>query len=175
MTAARPRLQSALRLAAGALAAITVGALLIAALGAAPWVREQLDFRFAGPARRPAAAIDIAATNGCLAAAPLLSAWAVQRRPGLRVPLDASLGILAAANVAVMAAALGAYGLQLLGSVALHGALELGGFAVCAAAYLAARHHALSRDAVVGASVLALALLAAAALVETYVQLGAGR
>jgi hypothetical protein len=175
MSATRLLVGAALRLAAGALALVALGALLVAALGVGPWARDQLAFRFAEPARRPGAAFDVAAANARLAAAALLSAWAVRHRPGLRAALDPVLGLVAAANLALLAVALGAYGRPLLESVALHGPLELAAFAVCAAAYLAARQQELDRNALVGAGAAAFALLAAAAIVETHLQLGAAR
>jgi hypothetical protein len=175
MTATRPLLEAALRLAAGALASLVLGAVLVAALGAGAWTRDQLDFRFAEPARRADLALATAASNARLAAAALLAASAVQRRPSLRAPLDSALGLLAAANLGLIGAAVGAYGRPLLESVALHGPLELAAFAVCGAAYLTARRQQLTGRTLVAASGISFALLALAAAGETYVQIGAGR
>ena len=100
----------------------------------------------------------------------------MRRRPQLRLPLDATLGLLLALNMAALGAALGGYGPRLLEALALHGPLELAAFALAGGAYLAARarpaHH---RPPWRAAAAVAVALLAGRRLVETYVRLGADR
>jgi hypothetical protein len=175
MTAARALVSPAVQLAALALAALTVCALVVAAVGAAPRVRSELDFGFVAPPRRPGAALDIAATNLRLGGAALVAAWVVQLHPKLRPLPDAALGLVAILNLAVVGFALAAYGPPLLESVAPHGLLELAAFAVCGSAYLAARRRDLTSRQLAAAAALATALLALAALTETYLRLGAAR
>lgn len=156
-------------------AAVSIGAVALGvrALEADAAARQLLAFGFAAPSRQPGRAVEIAAGNLRLAGTALLAAWVVQQRPAFRSVLDAALGGLAALNLALIGLALGAYGTHLLISVAAHGPLELGGFAGAGSAYLAARNRALTRRRLVVAGGISVALVSAAAVTETYVQLGA--
>lgn len=160
------------QLALAALVLIAATALLISAVGVAPAARELLAFRFDGPARKPTAAMEIAATNLQLVAASLLAARAVRTRPQLRLVFDVALASVLAINTAALGAALAAYGFRLLDAVALHGPLELAAFALAGGAYLSARAGELSTRRLAVTAVVAVALIAAAAVVEAYVQVG---
>lgn len=162
------------QVALAALALISVTALLVRALGAGQAARELLAFRFAGPPRESAAALQVAASNLRLVAGALLAAWAVRTRPQLRLPLDLTLAAVVALNSAVVGGALGAYGPRLLKALVLHGPLELAAFALAGGAYLAARAGELPSGRLAAAAVVACLLIAAGAVVETYVQIGAG-
>lgn len=147
------------------------GALIVVALDASATSREWLVFGFAAPGRRPEHALEIATSNLRLAGAGLLGAWTVQLRPSLRPLLDAVLGLVASLNLAMMGAALAGYGERLLASVALHGVLELAGFALVGAAYLSARTSELTARRLAAAGGIALMLLSASAVIEAYAQL----
>jgi hypothetical protein len=164
----------ALRFAFGTLGLTVALALLVRAVGAAPPVRELLGFRFDAPPREPGEALALAATNLRLAAAALLGAALVQTRPDLRMVLDATLGGLLAFNIAGAASALGAYGTRLLIDVGIHAALELIAFSLAGGVYFAARRRELDGRRLAGAAACCAWLLAGAALVETYLQLGSG-
>jgi hypothetical protein len=172
VSAAGPLVPLAGRVALGAAALAGASALLVWAPGAGAQVRQLLGFGFSGPARDPQAALEIAATNLRLVGACLLGAWAVGRRPELRLACDAALGLLLALNAAAVGVALGAYGTQMLQAVALHGPLELAAFAWGGGAYLAARRDPLSASRLAAAAAAASAFALAGAWFETYVQLG---
>jgi hypothetical protein len=175
VTTARPLILSAGRLVAGALALVGLVALSVTALDADRWARTQLVLNFDESPRQPGAAVNVATANLRLAAATLIAAWAVRQCPRLGLFLDVALGLVAALNLAIVGLALGGYGVRLLGSVALHGPVELAAFALCGSAYLAARQRALTGRRLATAGGLAAALLALAAITETYLQLGAAR
>jgi hypothetical protein len=167
--------RDALRFACGTIGLIVALALVVRAVGAAPPVRELLGFRFDAPPREPEEALALAATNLRLAAAALLAAALVQSRPDLRMLLDATLGGLLAFNIAGAASALGAYGTRLLIDVGVHAALELMAFSLAGGVYFAARRRELDGCRLAGAAACCAWLLAGAALVETYLQLGGGK
>jgi hypothetical protein len=172
VSGARPLPARATRVALVALALMAATALLVAAAGAGDRARELLGLRFAGPSGRPADALQVATTNLRLAATALIAAWAVRGRPQLRRPLDLTLAAVGGLNVATMGVALGAYGDRLLGPVAMHAPLELGAFAVGGGAYLAARAGELGAGRLAIAAGVAVVLVAAGAVAETYVQIG---
>jgi hypothetical protein len=165
----------AARVALVAIALIAGTALLVRALGADDRTHALLGLRFAGPGGNRADALQAAGTNLRLAAAALIAAWAVRGRPRLRLALDATLAVVAALNLATMGLALGAYGSRLLASVALHGPLELAAFSLAGGAYLAARAGELGAGRLAIAAGVAVVLVAAGAVAETYVQIGAAR
>lgn len=154
------------RFARNALAAIATTALLVWALDTGDQTRELLAFDFNNPGRGPNEAIQIAATNLRLAAAALLAAWSVRSQPRLRLPLDITLAMVMTLNIAAAGLALGSYGFPLLAATALHGTLELAGFALCGGAYLAAREDQLSSHALLAGAAAAAALLLAGAVIE---------
>jgi protein-S-isoprenylcysteine O-methyltransferase Ste14 len=168
-----------LRLHAGRVAlagvALTAGtALLVRLLDADHQARQLLGFDFNPPARRPGQAIEIGATNLRLVAAALLAAVVVHGRPQLRRPLDATLAVVLALNTATLGVALGAYGTRLIGAVALHAPLELAAFLLAGGAYLAARGPELTAGGLTAVAAVAVTLVAAGAIVETYVRIGGG-
>ena len=167
--------RDALRFAFGTIGLIVALSLVVRAVGAAPPVRELLGFSFDAPPREPGEALALAATNLRLAAAALLAAALVRTRPDLRMFLDATLGGLLAFNIAGAASALGAYGTRLLIDVGVHAALELMAFSLAGGVYFAARRRELDGRRLAGAAACCAWLLADAALVETYLQLGSGQ
>ena len=74
-----------------------------------------------------------------------------------------------------LGAAAGGYGPRLLETLALHGPLELAGFALAGAAYLAARTQQLTLPDLGTTAAVAAVLLLAAAWIETYLSIGADR
>ncbi len=174
MSATRSLPRHAARVALATLALTISTALLVWALGAGHYARQLLGFPFDPPARRPGEALEIAATNLRLVAASLLAALVVRVRPQLRRLFDITLVVVLALNTATVGVALGAYGTRLLGALVLHGPLELAAFALAGSAYLAARAGELSIGRLPGVAVVAVALVGAGAVVETYVQIGAG-
>jgi hypothetical protein len=165
----------AARVAVCALALTGVAAMLVRAFGADVDARELLGFHFDPPARQPAEALRIGATNLRFVTAALVAAWAVTSRPRLRVPFDITLALVLALNVGAVGLALGAYGTRALHAVAAHGPFELAAFSLAGGAYLAARAGELSSHELIQAAVVALALAALGAAVEAYVQLGDAR
>jgi hypothetical protein len=159
---------------AAALALTGAVALLTRALGAGG-ARELLGLPFAPPAREPGEALQAAATNGRYVAAPLVAAWAVTSTPCPRFPFDVTLALVFVLNVGAVGVALGAYGTRALHAIAAHWPLELGAFALAGGAYLAARGGPLAGRSLIPVAVLALALVALGAVVETYVQIGGTR
>jgi hypothetical protein len=140
--------------------------------GLAPAARELLGFKFAPPAASIAEAAATAAGNLRLAAAVLLAALVVRLRPGSRRPLDVVVAALAALNAGAVGLAVGAYGTRALAALAGHGPLELAAFALAGGAYLAGRVGELSTGAFATTAGIAAALIALAAVVETYAAIG---
>jgi hypothetical protein len=160
--------------AAGLVAAIAAvaGAVQLAEASAA--ARRALAFEFSRPPATPGEAVAVAAGNLRLAGAVLLAALLVGLRPAIRPALDVVVGALAGLNATTAGVALAAYGMRLLEAVAAHAPLELAGFAVAGGAYLSARRRPLVGRQLVAAAAACGGLLAGAAVLETYVQIGAG-
>jgi hypothetical protein len=154
------------------LAAIAVVAAVVRLAGRASQARDRLAFQFAPPPGRLGEAAAVAAGNLRLAGAVLLAALLVGLRPGTRPALDLVIAALAALNAAAAGLGLGSYGRRLLEAVAAHAALEFAAFALAGGAYLAARRGPLDARRLAAAAAACTCLLGAAALVETYVQLG---
>jgi hypothetical protein len=173
MTRSQQLVATSARLFVAAGAAICTAALGVNALAASS-VRSQLDLQLNEPPGEPGAALEVLGTNARLASAVLAGALAAQRFPSARTALDLTLGTLAILNVAVLAAALGAYGAALVGRVAIHTALEIAAFAIAGGSYLAARNQHLTASVLLLATALASALLLTAALAETHLELGGG-
>jgi hypothetical protein len=173
MTRSQQLVATSARLFAAAGAAICTAALVVSTLAASS-VRSQLDLKPYEPPGEPGAALQVLSTNARLVAAVLAGALAAQRFPSARTALDLTLGTLASLNAAILAAALGAYGTALVGRVAIHTALELAVFAIAGGSYLAARNQQLTASVLLLATALAGALLMAAALAETYLDIGGG-
>ena len=155
--------------ATSAAAVAAAAAMAVAAAGLADDARAQLRFDFTGIQRTPAAVVDIALHNLRLAAGVLLCAALV---PSLgrhaRHAVSALLATVLVLNAAAVGVAIAAYGGRLLAATRVHLPLELAGLALAGGAYLQALRQPLRplALALVGAS--CLALLLAAAAVETY-------
>ena len=133
--------------------------------------RAELALGFPGPTRRAGEAVEIALHNGRYAAAVLVACVAVGWAPGLRPLLDIVLGGLLGLNAGLIGSAFGAYGMQLLRALAIHGAVELVAFALCGGAYLCARRRRLTASELVLVALCAALLVTAAAYLEVYVSL----
>jgi len=168
-----PLLCAGVRIAAAACAVCAAVALCVVVSGERRSVRAELGFGFPSAPRELADAGVIAAHNGRYAAAVLTACLAVSWTPALRPLLDTALAALLGFNAAVIGVALGAYGPRLAAAIALHGTLELAGFAIAGGAYLRARRDELARSELARAACLALGLVCAAALVEAWVAPGA--
>jgi hypothetical protein len=170
----------ALIAAAGALAVAALAAIVTRAAFAGR-VRAALDFGFGGVPSRFDEAVDIFLNNarliGAVAAATLIvrsagvggdarDADPVGR--GLRLAADLSLGAAVAINCALVGAAVGAYGTRMVSAMLPHGPLELAGYSLALALYLRARESRLELAPALRLTGWAMALLATAALVETY-------
>lgn len=164
---------------ASASAAVVAVVLLLTAVGVAVSglaveLRQLLDLRFGGVRRTPGVAVDIAAHNGRLALGVLACAVAAPRlRQSVRLVLDAALAAVLAANALAVGAALGAYGRRAVAILAPHLLLELAALSLCGGAYLSARRGPLRVGTLARTAALTALLLAIAAIVETYVQIGA--
>jgi len=82
---------------------------------------------------------------------------------------DGVVAVLTAANVAIVGAALGAYGWPLVESLVPHGVLEVPAFMVGLLVYVRARRNTLTLQTACWAFAGAFVLLALAALLETYI------
>jgi hypothetical protein len=117
----------------------------------------------------------ILAANLRVVALPLLGAVALnasRAKPGraidVRALLDAFLGFGAVANALLLALSLGGYGLGRLVPWLLHLPVEFAALALALATYLAARRQPLSAAHLAAGAGLSGALLALAAVLETY-------
>jgi len=160
--------------AAGLVAAIAAVAVTVRLAGATSTVRSSLAFEFSRPPASLAEALAVAAGNVRLAGAILLAALLVGLRPAIRPALDIVVGALAGLNATTAGAALAAYGTRLLKAVATHAPLELAAFAIAGGAYLSARRHPLDGGQLIAAAAASGLLLAVAAILETYIQIGGG-
>jgi hypothetical protein len=171
----------AARVALGLLAVIAMVALAVR-LACAGRVRAWLGFPFTGvPASLEEAARIFAHNAGAMLGIGglLLIAQLAARRPEgpartqryLQVAGELLLAGVIAANLAVVGAALGAYGDRMLRAVLPHGPVELAAFALAIALYLQGRHRALAARHLLTTATASLGLLAAAALLEALVSL----
>jgi len=169
-----------LALCAAIVAAVAVAAVAVRLTLAAP-ARDLLGYPFADPHPSLAGAAAILATNArklvgvyglaLVAQAPLLAGEAGRpqaRRAVLRLACDAgAVGLLAPSGVLV-AVALGAYGSRMAAAMLPHGPLELVAFALALCVYRDARRRPVRAGRALGRAATGLALLAVAALLETY-------
>jgi hypothetical protein len=172
LTASRP--------AAGRATLILAARLATVALTAAAPARRWLAFPFTGVPATPGEALSIFAHNLRLLAAAaglLLIAQSPLRAgfvPGrasraLRAGGELVLGGVALANIALVGAALGAYGSRMAGALLPHGPVELAAYAFMGALYLRGRDAVLSGRAIATTATTSVALLALAAVLETFV------
>ena len=172
--------RSALAL-AGALIFLAVALAAIVRLGWATETRRLLDFGFAGMPARLDTAVSIFAHNARLLAAvfgailvaqsPWLAGRDIRHLPVmslLAAAVDAVLALGVAANVALVGAALGAYGVRMAVAMLPHGPLELAAYALALALYLQARRGPMTARHVLAVGALCLGGLALAALLETF-------
>jgi hypothetical protein len=176
--------RSILAISAALVTAVGLIALAVAAGAAAP-ARRALGFGFGGLRPGPQTALAIFAHNAMLLGGVILAAAVVHlagrrklasaQRLGAdvlaRSALDALVALEAAFNVAILGAAIGAYGTRMLRAILPHGPLELLAFAGGLALYRHAREGRLGWPLLLWAGAALLALLAGAALLETYVAL----
>jgi hypothetical protein len=160
--------------AAGLVAAIAAVAMTVRLAGATSTVRSSLAFEFSRPPASPGEALAVAAGNVRLVGAVLLAALVVGLRPEIRPALDLVVGALAGLNATIAGVALAAYGTRLLKAVVTHAPLEFAAFAVAGGAYLSARRDPLDGGQLIAAAAASSLLLGAAAVLETYAQIGAG-
>ena len=169
----------ALRVALGLLAVIAIVAIVVR-LAAAGRVRAWLGFPFTGVPATLEEAARIFAHNACAMlgiCGLLLIAQLADRRPEgpartqryLQVAGEVLLAGVVAANLAVVGAALGAYGTRMARAVLPHGPVELAAFALAIALYLQGRHRAIAVRHLIATGAASLGLLAAAALLEALV------
>jgi hypothetical protein len=158
--------------ATAAMSIATTTALFVLATGLGDDARRALRFGFGGVDRSVAEASRIAIHNARFAGGTLLCAALAPRLPTwTRVLIDLLLATLLAFNAGAVGLAFGAYGWRALFATAPHLSLEFGGLSLAGGAYLHARRRPLpprALAAVVGCCGL---LLAAAAVLETYVSM----
>jgi hypothetical protein len=164
------------------IAASTIAVALLVHLAVAGPARRLLDFPFAGLAARPETALSILATNlrlliATLAATVIVqSPWCVPRNGQRSVvgtlvvsALDALVALQSAFNVCIVGVAVGAYGSRMAAAMLPHGPLELAAFALALALYIQARRGPLPPRRLAAVAPSCIALLVAAAALETYV------
>jgi len=182
---AEPTLPGTARLAARIAGALTIAAFLVALtvrLAVAAHARHWLAFPFAGVPSRPAEVTSIFLHNlravsaiGGLLLVAQSAYWNTRaRQPGpihrmLQRVGEALLAAAAAANVIVVGASLGAYGIRMTRAALPHGPVELMAYALALALYLQGRHRRLPLGHIVAVGSLSVATLALAALLETFV------
>jgi hypothetical protein len=169
---------------AGAVAAILAAGCGVIALtvhvARAPAARHWLAFPFTGIPARPAIAASIflhnlralAAVWGLLLIAQS-TLWNADM-PGrmsraLRLSGEVLLGAAVAANVIVVGASVGAYGIRMLRATLPHGPFELASYSLALALYLQGRRRVLPLRPTLGVAALSVTALALAAVLETYV------
>jgi hypothetical protein len=166
---------------AGALVVATSLTALVVYLAFAASARRWLAFGFTGLPARPAEAANIFRHNICalLAVAGLLVIaqtpyWAGETQPGRRHRLvrgagEVLLGGAVAANVAVVGASFGAYGVRMIRAALPHGPLEFGAFSLALGLYLKGRHQPIRFGLMTLVAAVSVTGLALAALLEVYV------
>ena len=160
--------RSAIRVAGFALALVALSALAVTLAGAGEWARALLAFGFDPPPPSLAGAAALALNNLRVALLGLGSAVLVLLAPRARLLCDALVGTAICLNALLVGIALGAYGGPLLAPLAMHGPLELAGLALAGGSYLEARVGRASAPVLLRAATASAALLALAALVETW-------
>jgi ABC-type arginine transport system permease subunit len=171
------------------IAALIAGALTLAVLAIGLTVdiaaiapaRRLLAFQFRGVPAEPAVAATVFVHNlhallaigGALLVAqmPYLGGRAaVERTEWIRrCACDAALAAGIAANVMVIGVSFGAYGTRMIRAALPHGPVELAAYSLGLALYLQGRRRALPARHVLAVSALSTSLLAAAAVLETFV------
>jgi hypothetical protein len=186
----RPPTADAALAATAKIAARIAGTLTLAVLAVAAAVHitavapasRLLGFHFAGIPARPSVAATVFVHNlhallaigGALLVAQM--PYLVDRGadPGrthrmLRVVCEVALTGAVAANVTVIGVSVGAYGTKMTRAALPHGPVELAAYSLALALYIEGRHRALPARNVFVVSALSTSLLAAAAVLETFV------
>ena len=150
----------------------------VVAMAAPAQARGWLGFTFPGLAARPAVAVGILAHNlrslsgvFVLLILPRLAPRAPDKRSarlGVRLGEVILAGAITA-NIAVVAAALGAYQQRMVLALMPHGPVELAAYSLAIALYLQDRRRNLPAAFVAKVAVACVALLAIAAVLETWV------
>jgi len=187
--AAEPSLAATARLAARLAGVLTVAVSTIGIavhLGCAGWVRQQLAFHFPGVPARAAVAATVFVHNGhalvaiggalLVAQSPYLMTPAAQGgrvhravHQAMRVVCEAALAAAIGANVIVIGASFGAYGMRMVRAALPHGPVELVAYSLALALYLQGRRRPLPTRHASTVAALSISALAAAALLETFV------
>jgi hypothetical protein len=155
---------------------MTATALVVLATDLGDDARRALRFGFAGVDRSVAEAARIAIHNARFAGGALLCAALAPRLPrSTRVLVDLLLATVLALNAGAVGVAFGAHGWRALSATAPHLPLEFGGLSLAGGAYLRACRQPLSPRAMTAVAGLSGLLLAAAAVLETYVSMGGSR
>jgi hypothetical protein len=183
--AAEPALASTAEIAARIAGALTLAVLAVGVavhITAVASASQLLGFQFAGVPARPAVAglvfvhnlHALLAIGGALLVAQ--TPYLVDRAadPGrthrmVRCACEAALAGGVAANVMVIGVSFGAYGTRMTRATLPHGPVELAAYSLGLALYLQGRRRALQARHVLAVSALSTSLLAAAAVLETFV------
>jgi hypothetical protein len=182
---AEPTLAGTVRLASCVAGGLMIAVFLVGfvvRVGFAGRARQWLSFPFVGVPSRPAEAASIflhnlralSAIGGLLLVAQSAHWNTGDRQLGpiqrmLQRVGEALLAAAVAANVIVIGASLGAYGLRMVSAALPHGPVELTAYALALALYVQGRHRRLPMGHIVAVGSLSAATLALASLLETFV------
>lgn len=140
------------------------------ACGLGDEARHGLGFGFGGLPHTPEEAFGIAAHNGWMAALAMIAAAIVPRvDASARAFLDVSLAVLLVFNAAVLGVTVGGYGSRALTALAPHTPIEFAALALSGGTYIHARKQTVRAADLAATALLCAALLAIAAVLETYV------
>jgi hypothetical protein len=155
---------------------VAVAAVFVIATGLSDDARRALGFQFSGVDHTTAEASRIAIHNATYAAGTLACAALV---PSLskraRLVSTTVLVALLAANAATIGIAFGAYRWRAIAATAPHLPFELAGLSLAGGAYLHACKQPAPLRALVATGAICALLLAAGALIETYILIGGAR
>lgn len=184
MTAAIAEQRQAVLAVAAGLTGATLAATVIVRIAWAAEARRSLAFPFAGIPANLDAAVAIFANNARLLAAvfaavlvaqsPWLSGRDARRGPlgaALLAAVDAVLVLSVAVNTILVGVAVGAYGTRMIAAILPHGPVEFIAFAVALALHLRARRGPLGARHILTTAAACLAVLALAAVLETFAPL----
>jgi hypothetical protein len=161
---------------AAASTVIVLAAVTVTAAGLAEETQRMLGFGFGGVDRSPAVAARIALHNGRVAGGTLLCA-ALAPRLTLRTQRVVFLVLttVLVASAAGVGIAIGAYGTRVISAVAIHLPVEFSALSLAGGAYMQACRQALAARELSAVFTATAVLLAAAAVLETYVSIGGTR
>jgi Stage II sporulation protein M len=157
-------------------AIVAAAAFFVASAGLSDEARHALGFGFGGVDHTTAEAAWIATHNAKYAAGTLACALLVPWLPRwARLLSDYVLAAMLALNAGTIGVAFGAYRWRAIAATAPHLPVELAGLSLAGGAYLHARRQPLSARALIATTAGCASLLAAAAVIETYVSMGGAR